>query len=225
MSAAAALLDRLGRPGGVRLGAAHRTAERLSTGLAPLDAALGGGLPRGRITELVGPPSAGRTGVACAVAATATRAGETIAWVDPADALDPEGAAGAGLVLDRTLWIRPRRPGDERRAAELVLRAGGFGLVVLDLDERASRAAPDTAAVARLARAAEATRSTLLVVAPRSTAGSFAALGLAVEAKRVRWSGGPGRLVALDGVDAAVRVVRSRVGRPAEARVVRRAGA
>src|SRR2546427_11153446 len=96
MSGAAALLDSLGRPGGVRLGAAHpETVPRLATGLASLDAVLGGGLPRGRITELAGPRSAGRTGLACAVAARATRAGETIAWVHPEDALHPGAAAAA----------------------------------------------------------------------------------------------------------------------------------
>src|SRR5262245_29736828 len=91
MSAAAALLDRLGRPGAVRLGApAPVPLARLSTGVPALDAALDGGLPYGRMTELVGARSAGRTGLACHIAASATRAGETIAWVDPEDALDPE---------------------------------------------------------------------------------------------------------------------------------------
>src|SRR5262245_9711192 len=116
MSAAAALLDRLGRPGSVRLGSTRPAAvARLPTGLADLDAALGGGLPRGRVTELAGPPSAGRTGLACAVAGCATHRGETIAWVDPADALDPETAAAAGVVLGRTLWVRPRSLPDALR--------------------------------------------------------------------------------------------------------------
>src|SRR5437667_410415 len=91
---AAALLDRLGRPGDIRLGSTRpERVARLSTGLAVLDEALGGGLPRGRVTELAGSPSTGRTGLACAIAATATRAGETIAWVEPADAPDPGSAA------------------------------------------------------------------------------------------------------------------------------------
>src|SRR5438876_12113947 len=82
---AAALLDRLGRPGDIHLGSARPgRVARLPTGLAALDAALGGGLPRGRVTELAGAPSMGRTGLACAIAAAATRAGETIAWAVPA---------------------------------------------------------------------------------------------------------------------------------------------
>jgi len=217
---AAALLDRLGRPGDIRLGSTRpERVARLSTGLAVLDEALGGGLPRGRVTELAGAPSTGRTGLACAIAAAATRAGETIAWVDPADALEPEAAAAAGIALARLLWVRPRGVSDAFRAAEILLGAGGFGLVVLDVD------APRAGAGVwpRLARAAERTGSALLVVAPRREAGTFAALGLELDTRRVRWSGGPGRLVLLEGIDARVTVARSRVGRPGQALVVRQA--
>ena len=215
MSAAAALLDRLGRPGGVRLGNAQSTPlPRLPTGLAPLDAATGGGLPRGRVTEVAGPRSAGRTGLACAVASRATGAGETIAWVDVEDALDPEAAAAAGVVLARTLWVRPRTVADALRATDILLRAGGFGLVVLDLGEHDR---------ARLPAPSRATGSTLLVLTPRRQAGGFAALGLEVTARGARWSGGTGRLVLLDGIDARVTVTRSRVGRPGTAVVVREA--
>src|SRR5213593_4315800 len=137
---AAALLDRLGRPGDIRLGSTRpERVARLSTGLAVLDEALGGGLPRGRVSELAGPPSTGRTGLACAIVAAATRAGETIAWVDPADALEPEAAAAAGIALARLLWVRPRSVSDAFRAAEILLGAGGFGLVVLDVDARRAR--------------------------------------------------------------------------------------
>jgi hypothetical protein len=193
------------------------------TGLPVLDEALGGGLPRGRITELAGPRSTGRTGLACAIAARATTAGETIAWIDPADALDPDAAAKAGLELTHTLWVRPRSTEDALRAAEIVLGAGGFGLVVLDTDATRSGAGRWP----RLARAAERTRSTLLVVAPRRDAGTFAALGLELTARRVRWSGGPeeglGRLVPSS--RASTRASRSPgAGRASRADARREAG-
>ena len=180
---------------------------------------LGGGIPRGRITELAGPRSAGRTGLAAAIAASATRAGETIAWVDPEDALDPEAAAAAGIALARLLWVRPRGVPDALRAAEILLGAGGFGLVLLDVDpvNASARAWP------RLARAAERTRSGLLVVAPRRAAGTFAAVGLELGARRVRWTGGPGRLVLLEGIEASLTVARSRLGRLGQSLVVRQA--
>ncbi len=218
MSAAAALLDRLGRPGDIRLGTAHpEPLARLPTGLAALDETLDGGLPRGRVTELVGPPSAGRTGLACAVAARATGAGETMAWIDPADALDPGAAAAAGVVLERMLWVRPRSVADAYRAAVIVLGAGGFGLVVMDCVPGAAPA-PQT-----LARAAERTRTVLLLLASRPLTGADAALVLEVRARRVRWSGGAGRLTLLDGIDACVTVARSRIGRPGRSLVVRHA--
>src|SRR5262249_61495230 len=134
MSAAAALLDRLGRPGDIRRGAAHPgPIPRLPTGLTTLDEALDGGLPRGRVTELVGPPSTGRTGLATTIAARATRSGETIAWIDPEDVLDPAAATAAGVVLERTLWVRPRSAADAFRAAAIVLGAGGVGLGLVGL--------------------------------------------------------------------------------------------
>jgi len=218
MSAAGALLDRLGRPGDIRLGTTRPSAvARLPTGLAVLDDALDGGLPRGRVTELAGPPSAGRTGLACAIAASATRAGETIAWVDAEDALEPASAAAADVALARVLWVRPRNVPDAFRAAEILLGAGGFGLVVLDVGS--GRREPIL--WPRLARAAERTGSTLLAIARCRQAGTFAAIGLDVVARRVRWSGGPGRLLLLEGIDARVTVARSRIGRTGQALVVR----
>ena len=63
--------------------------RRHPTGLASLDALLGGGFPSGRLCEIAGPLSSGRTSIALALLAQATRAGEWTAWVDVADALDP----------------------------------------------------------------------------------------------------------------------------------------
>ena len=222
MSAAAALLDRLGRPGDVRLGTAQgEPIRQLPTGLAALDRALGGGLPRGRVTELAGRRSTGRTGVACAIVARATQAGETIAWIDVDDALEPETVAAAGVVLARLLWVRPRGVPEALRAAEVLLGAGGFGLVALDVGDAGS---PGPApAWPRLARAAERSGTALLVIEPQRRAGTFAALGLEVTGRRARWSGGPGRLVVLDGIDARMLIARNRVGRPGQSLVLRQA--
>lgn len=221
MSAAAALLDRLGRPGALRLGTTRaRPITRLPTGMDALDRLLEGGLPRGHVTELVGAPGAGRTGLATAMAAAATRSGETIAWIDPADALDPMAAAAAGVRLEQMLWARPRGAADALRAAEILLGAGGFGLVVLDLDARPSVSA---GVWPRIIRAAAATHSTLLVVAPASAAGTAAALGLATATRGVRWSGNGCRRMLLDGIEARVTVVRNRVGRPGQTLLVRQA--
>lgn len=122
------------------------------TGLRALDDRLGGGLPRGHLSELVGSPSSGRTSLLCAAMGAATARGEIVAYVDTFDALDPASAAAAGVDLSRLLWIRgqacspgantPGRPTSTPsdravdralKAVNLVLQAGGFGLVALDL--------------------------------------------------------------------------------------------
>jgi len=222
VSAATLLLDRLGRPGDIRLATARPAAiPRLSTGLPALDAVLEGGLPRGRLTELAGARSTGRTGLACIIAGAATRAGETIAWIDPEDGLEPEAAADAGVLLAHTLWVRPRGERDALRATELLLGAGGFGLVVLDLGSvETSRR---EASWPRLAHAAERTGAALLIVATQRRAGTCAALGLELGSRHVHWSDGPGRLALLAGIDACVTIVQSRIGRPGRALVVRQA--
>ena len=230
MSRAAALLDRLGHPSSIRLGTASAArTDRLPTGLASLDALLGGGLPRGQVSEIAGRHSAGRTALACRVAATTTARGEIVAWVDPDNALDPEMAAAAGVHLDHTLWVRPRRPGDAPRAAELLLETGGFALVVLDLAEssssvRASSVGRSAAGTwTRLARAAQRTGSTLLVVGSSRQAGVTAAFGLELGPHRTRWSGGRGRPLLLEGITVRITVARSRTGAQGRTLVVHHA--
>jgi len=221
MAGAAALLHRLGRPGAISLGTTPTTTPaRLPTRLAPLDDLLDGGLPRGRLSELAGGRSTGRTALACAIAAGATRAGEIVGWIDPEDALDPDAAAAAGLVLERTLWVRPRQLDEAVRAADLLLAAGGFGLVVLDVAETPPDARTHWT---RLARTAERSRTALLVVSKRRQTHASAALMLEVTGRRVRWSGGSGRLVLLDGLTCRVTVARNRIGRTGGEVVLRQA--
>src|SRR3984885_7355983 len=125
-----------------------RKDRRLSSGLAPLDALINGGIPRGRISEITGRAGSGKTSIAASFAAFATHRGEVAAWLDSAGSFDPESMAAAGVELRRMLWASMRRgsardlrsplqkgrPGVRSaivKAAELVLEAGGFGLVVV----------------------------------------------------------------------------------------------
>src|SRR5262249_50637907 len=123
-------------------------------GLSSLDAQLGGGLPRGHLSEIVGPRSSGRMSLLLHAVAAATARGELVALVDALDMLDVGSAAAAGVDLDRLLWIRGHvviNPGlcsdlNQRaleqaiRAFTLVLQAGNFGLVVLDVAEAPAQA-------------------------------------------------------------------------------------
>ena len=71
-----------------------------------LDRGLAGGLPRGQVSEVVGPASSGRTGLLWAALAAATRRGESVALIDTFDRFDPPTAAACGIELPRLLWVR-----------------------------------------------------------------------------------------------------------------------
>ena len=167
----------------------------LSSGLAPIDRILGAGIVRGRISEIVGPIGAGKTSLAACFVASATRGGEAAAWIDSAGSFDPVTVAAAGADLTRVLWSSPRvdraprfeptawnnapganAPGAIVRAAELVLEAGGFGLVVIDFGN-STRAIPHSAAL-RVARIAERTGAAVIVLAKFRMCGTFAAQSL-----------------------------------------------
>jgi recombination protein RecA len=91
--------------------------ELLSCGLAEVDAVLGGGLPLGAITELTGDHSSGRTTLALAALAEVTRQGESCAYVDVSDALNPISASALGVDLRRLLWIRAGEAGAAKDVA------------------------------------------------------------------------------------------------------------
>jgi recombination protein RecA len=88
-------------------GLQHRRDRELQpSGIAELDALLGGGFPRGSLVELCGPASSGRTSLAFSLLAQATDRQEACAFVDVCDSLDPMSLAAAGVELPRVLWVR-----------------------------------------------------------------------------------------------------------------------
>jgi hypothetical protein len=185
---------------------------RLSTGLGSVDRLLGGGFPRGHLSEITGPLSSGRTSLAFALSAAATRAGEVVAWIDGADALDPASAQDAGIDLDRLLWVRAPSLRDALRSAERLLTARGFALLVLDLCRAAARPAAGALAPAgwmRLARAAAASGTALVVLGRDRLVGSHAALVVDLRAIRLRFATRP---TWLEGIEARVAPTRHRLG-------------
>jgi hypothetical protein len=91
-----------------RTGTARRAARGPALLPRPREVGLlGGGFPRGGLSEIAGPPSSGRTSLALALLAAATARGEVAALVDAADAFDPPSAEAAGVALARLLWVRP----------------------------------------------------------------------------------------------------------------------
>ncbi len=192
------LLDQLLRDGQVRRAPALSPGapRPLSTGVPALDAALGGGLVRGKLHEIVGPPGAGGTALLRAALAAATRAGESCALIDPADSFDP---SPRDIDLERLLWVRPRDPVQALRAAEIALEAR-FALVALDLGEvsvlppprHQKPPQPGASPWARLARRAEKHGGVLLSLARAPQAGTFAAALVELERGRAQWEGRQG---------------------------------
>jgi recA bacterial DNA recombination protein len=108
------------------------TTTRLLTGLSFLDAGIGGGLPRGAITELISPQtSAGSASLIHALLHSAHRDNYFLALIDGRDSFDPTGVENARLR--HLLWVRCSEASEAIKAADLVLRDGNFPLVMVDL--------------------------------------------------------------------------------------------
>jgi hypothetical protein len=159
---------------------------RLPTGVAPLDALIGGGWPKGALSELAGGRSSGRTALLLASLAEALRRGETVALVDVGGMLDPRAAMRGGVALPRLLWIRCL-PGKALAATEIALGAGGFGLVALDLGEE--KPPTPTAAWLRLKRGAEQQGTAVLVTSARRLQGAQGACAVTLSQARPRFAG------------------------------------
>jgi len=180
------------------------------TGVAAVDALLGGGFPRGQLSEIHGPVSSGRTGLLLATLARATRRGALAALVDPLDRFDPASAGAAGLALARLLWLRgPRGEGEEPRAKTLagavaavatLVGSGLFEVVVFDIagvSDRERRGLPSTTWI-RLQKAVAEMPAALLLVADTHVAFGPGGASLALAQTRLDWSAssGPGRFLA-----------------------------
>jgi hypothetical protein len=196
------------------------------TDLPQLDTLLRGGLPRGQLSELTGPASSGRTSsgrtsVLMQLMASSTRRGEIVALIDTSDCLDVASAAAAGLDLDRVLWIRGSAvaAGDvagqvvERaiKALNLVLQAGGFSIVALDLGDvsiREIKSLPHTTWL-RVQRAIEGSDTACVLIVPEPIARSAGGLTLTLTG-RSRWEGTSAQSRRLAGTDVQAHVISPR---------------
>jgi len=199
--------------------------RRLSSNLRSVNDLLDGGIPRGRISEIIGRQSSGKTSLAASFIAAATQRGETVAVVDWEDAFDPSTMATAGVDLNRVLWTAfptggasvpggylngahaDRDPVSATwKAAELILEAGGFGLLVLDFGGY-MRSIPQSAAL-RIARLAERSGTSVLILAHHRMYGTFAALGLALRRSATLFDGH----AMFDGFGIEALVTRNKLG-------------
>ena len=118
----------------MKMGEAPRVSiEAIPTGAVNLDIALGiGGLPRGRVIEIYGPESSGKTTLALHVIAEAQKLGDTCAFVDAEHALDAEYAGNLGVNIDDLILSQPDTGEAGLDIAESLVRSGAVGLIVID---------------------------------------------------------------------------------------------
>ncbi|MCC6764766.1 MAG: hypothetical protein IT293_08895 [Deltaproteobacteria bacterium] len=170
--------------------------------------------PCGGITEICGDVSSGKTAVAYAIIAAALRAGGFVAWIDVSNMFDPRFAREAGIDVDRVLWVAPVDDVAAVRAAEHVLDAGGFRVVVLDLAGRGApgRSRLSMAAWWRINRAAALRHAAIIVLDAVRSVGTFAMMSLEISADRRVFAGEGGPCPSFEGTASCVRVRKLKGG-------------
>jgi recombination protein RecA len=129
-----AIEKQFGRGSIMKLGSAERQqVDSIPTGSIALDLALGvGGIPRGRVTEIFGPESSGKTTVCQHIIAEAQRRGGVAAFIDVEHALDPGYARACGVNVDELLVSQPDTGEQALEITETLIRSGGVDVVVVD---------------------------------------------------------------------------------------------
>ena len=132
--ALAQIENQFGKGAIMRLGEEHiQKVEAVSTGCLTLDIALGiGGIPKGRIIEIYGPESSGKTTVALHIVAEVQKAGGTAAFIDAEHALDPSYAARLGVQLENLYISQPDNGEQALDIVETLVRSGAIDVVVVD---------------------------------------------------------------------------------------------
>jgi len=196
----------------------RKLVETVSFGIPELDS-LTGGLPRGSLTEICGPPCSGCTTVLFAALAARTRESEACALIDGRDSFDPCAAKAAGVNLKNLLWVRCQNIDQSLRATDLVLQAGGFGVIALDLSDvppHTVRHVPLNAWF-RFRRAVEDKPSILLVLEREPHAKTCASLVLNLNRQAAHWTSTlplpqpPSFACLFQGLKLRAQVLRSRI--------------
>ncbi|MFQ5738038.1 MAG: ATPase domain-containing protein [Acidobacteriota bacterium] len=171
----------------------------LSTGIQDLDRILGGGLPRGKVSEIVGSLSSGKTSLLFSILARATSGGELAVYIDTSESFDPAFGKRAGIDLPRLLWIRCRGCSPEQRAAkalkaaDILVRAQGFGVLALDLESAGKRGERNPLSSIpfnvwfRLKHAVEGKPTTILLLGREACSGGASSVVLALQRFNASW--------------------------------------
>lgn len=179
-----------------------------TTGFPILDNLMKGGFPRGRLIEITGPASSGRTSLALSVLAQLTISGEFTSWIEIGDALDPLSAATAGVVLEHVLWIKASSLTESFRTAERVIREGCFALLLIDIC--GSKSPISNAVWLRLRRHAMRFNTCLVVLGGSRSSVNFSDLVIELQHAQPCFTGTPPLLKELKG---KLFIARNRFGR------------
>jgi hypothetical protein len=174
------------------LHALHEQQRFQSLELAGLRSLFLNGLRRGTITEIFGRRSSGRTSACLHILAQATARGEVCAVIDLFNSFHPVSAVAAGVRLDRLVWVQCHGNAEHAlRTADLLLHAGGFGVVLLDLCEAQPRILNriPLSYWYRFRRAVEHTPSILLLCTESLQARSCSSNQIQLKSKAFHWSG------------------------------------
>ena len=199
----------------------RNTFELVSTGVPEMDA-LVGGLPRGAMTEICGAACSGRTSLLLSALASRTAEGEVCALVDARDSFDPLSGNAAGIALGKLLWVRCQNIDQALRATDLLIQAGGFGMVAVDLSDVTTKTVRQVPLNAwfRFRRAVEDTPTILLLLEQEPHAKTCASLVVRLEAGEARWTQAAVSCYSfaklLRGFSTRGVVVRSRVQMPVQ---------
>jgi RecA DNA recombination protein len=148
------------------------------------------GLDRGILVEATGTRSSGKTSICVHILAQATKGGEVCAIVDLHNTFHPDSAAANGVQLDRVVWVRCKcNPEYTMRATDLLLHAGGFGVVLLDLSEAQGRVLNriPPSYWYRFQRAIQNTPTILLICANTPQAKAASRYSLECQARSFSW--------------------------------------
>jgi hypothetical protein len=168
----------------------------LTTGIDELDQLLEGGVPRGKILEIVGAGSSGKTSLMLSILAQSTSRGEITAYIDVVDSLDPKYAQAVGIHLENLLWIRCAKSSTTQldplnkalKAADILCQAGGFGVITLDVATHLANSKVPLKTWFRLQRVIRGTSTIFTVISSQKTTGSASSLVLFLERNRSLWT-------------------------------------
>jgi hypothetical protein len=184
------------------------------SGLGELDTALGGGFPRGIVATLEGAPGSGRSALAARLLARATTGGGLAALIEfpegPEGSFYPPALLAAGVELDRLLVIPARDATGVARAADILLRAAAFGVIVMPAIALKATAWTRLASLTHRANALLVTLGT----GASDELRYFASLRVRLEPARVRWAGSDGLFCALGGLEVEAAVLKHKRGAP-----------